>query len=218
MENLNTSTNLQQKITSFLETHIVIYQFLRFACIGFLNTALNFLILNTLSKALNINQGLPLGAVEALGFAAAVVQSYLWNKTWTFGNEQGVTLWRNVIRLVFVGLLGFLGVVFVFVGSRFSAPWVFYLAILVIYLIFESVLWRHFGFHMSDWDHAGHSFLIFFVVTLVGLGLNVALISVVSSNLHLTHTDLDKNIAAALATGVSLFWNFVGYKIFVFKK
>ena len=218
METINIPASFQNKVTSFLEARLVIYQFLRFVCIGFLNTALNFLILNTLSKALGISQGFSLGAVGVVGFSAAVIQSYLWNRTWTFGSEVGVSLWRNVVRLIFVGLLGFLGVIFVFVGSRFSAPWLFYLTLLIVYLVFEAMLWRHFGFHMSDWDHAGHSFLIFFVVTLVGLGINISLISVISSNLHLTHTDLDKNIAAALATLVSLFWNFVGYKVFVFKK
>ena len=211
-------SNFEKVVVGFLEKHNIIYQFLRFACIGFLNTALNFLILNTVSKALSINQGLPLGLVEALAFVAAVVQSYLWNRTWTFGNEQGVSLWKNVLRLLGVGALGVLAIVFVLIGSKFSAAWLFYLTLLVVYLIFEKVLWRAFGFHLSEFNHEGHSFLAFFIVTLIGLGINVWLISLVSSSVHLTHSDLDKNIAAAVATCVSLIWNFIGYKLIVFKK
>lgn len=210
--------NLEQKVTGFLESRPVIYQFLRFACIGFLNTALNFLVLNTVSKALNISQGLPLGLVAAAAFSLAVVQSYLWNKTWTFGAETGVSLWKNVVRLATVGILGIVAIIFVLIGSRASAPATFYFGVLVVYLILEGVIWRVFGFHMSDWHHEGHSFLVFFIVTLIGLGINSGLITVISSHLHLTHTDLDKNIAAVLATGVSLFWNFTGYKVVVFKK
>jgi putative flippase GtrA len=90
---------------------------------------------------------------------------------------------------------------------------------LAVFLIVEKLLWSHFGFHMSDWDHVGHSFAVFFTVTLIGLGINSTLSSVVSTHLHLTKiVDLDKNIAVAIATGASLIWNFTGYKIVVFKK
>ena len=210
--------NVQQKISHFLETHLVIYQFLRFGCIGLLNTALNFLVLNSLSKALGISQGFNLGLVEAVAFVAAVIQSYLWNRTWTFGNEQSITLWKNFVRLVLVGALGAIAIIFVLVGSKFSASALYYLGVMIVYLIFESVLWRAFGFHLSDFNHESHSFIAFFLVTLIGLGINVGIISVISANLHLTGTDLDKNIAAVLATCISLFWNFVGYKVIVFKK
>ncbi len=205
-------------LAAFLEKHIVIYQFMRFACIGFLNTALNFLVLNTVSKALNINKGWELGAVAVLGFSLAVIQSYLWNRTWTFGSEQGVSLAKNVVRLLTVGLLGAVAIVLVLIGSNFDAPFYYYAGVLIAYLIVETVIWKAFGFHMSDFDHQSHSFVVFTIVTLVGLGINFALISVVSQNLQLTGKDLDKNIAAILATGVSLFWNFTGYKLVVFKK
>src|SRR6185437_7352954 len=104
-------------------------------------------------------------------------------------------------------------IILVLISSKVSAPWYVYLGLLVVYLIFEKVFWRYFGFHLSDWNHEGHSFVSFFIVTLIGLGINVWLISVISTNLHITGSDLDKNIAAALATAVSLFWNFVGYKV-----
>ena len=206
------------KITGFLERFPVIYQFLRFGCIGALNTGLNFLILNTLSKALGVSQGWPLGGVEVVAFVGAVIQSYFWNRTWTFGSEQGVSIIKNFIRLVMVGALGFLAFVFVLIGSKFFAPWYFFAIELVVYLVFESALWRTFGFHISDWNHESHSFFIFFLVTLIGLGINTVLVSVISLHLHLTHTDLDKNISAFLAVCVSLFWNFIGYKLIVFKK
>ena len=206
------------KLTNFLQERPIIYQFLRFGCIGFLNTGLNFLILNTVSKALNITQGWPLGGVAILGFIGAVIQSYPWNRTWTFGGETGVSLVKNIQRLASIGFLGILALVIIFVSSAFSPPYYFYLVLLVIYLIIETMLWRSFGFHMSDWNHESHSFLIFFIVTLIGLAINSSLVSVISLHLHITGTDLDKNIATALATGVSLFWNFTGYKLVVFKK
>jgi putative flippase GtrA len=220
MENIQTAplTPFENKITHFLEQRPVVYQFLRFACIGFLNTGLSFLVVNTISKFLNISQGWELGSVVGVGFVCAVIQSYPWNRTWTFGGEQGVTLWKNLMRLFMVGLLGVFALAFVLFASRYSAPAISYFIILIIYIIIENLLWRNFGFHMSDWDHVGHSFLIFFIVTLIGLGINSSLSSVLSPHIHLTRSDLDKNIAVALATGASLIWNFLGYKIIVFKK
>jgi putative flippase GtrA len=206
------------QVTHFLETHNIIYQFLRFACIGFLNTGLSFLVVNTISKFFNISQGIPYGLIVGIGFICAVVQSYPWNKTWTFGGESGVSLWTNVVRLFSVGALGFAALLFVLLASGHSAPAWSYLIFLAAYLITEDVLWRHFGFHLSDWDHEGHSFLIFFIVTAVGFFINSGLSALLSVHIHLTHTDLDKNIATALATGVSFIWNFSAYKIVVFKK
>jgi len=217
MENIQ-PLSFKQKFVQFLEHRPVIYQFLRFACIGFLNTGLNFLVVNTISKFLGITQGWKLSAVVAVGFVCSVIQSFPWNRTWTFGREAGVSFWKNIMRLFSVGALGVGALIFVLIASRFSAPAWAYLVVLIFYLVFEDVLWKHFGFHMSDWDHVGHSFVIFFIVTLIGLGINSGLSGIISVHLHLTHTDLDKNIAVALATAVSLFWNFVGYKVIVFRK
>ncbi len=218
MENTSASVPLSQQVSAFLEKHLVIYQFLRFGCIGVMNTALNFLLLNIISKALGVSQGLPYGIIDIFTFSLAIIQSYLWNRTWTFGNETGVNLTKNFIRLVLVGLLGSLAMIFVLVGSKFNASALYFLIILIVYLIFESVLWRGFGFHLSDWNHESHSFLIFFVITFIGLGINVALVSFLSLHVHVTRSDLDKNLATILATLVSLFWNFIGYKVIVFKK
>ena len=211
-------SNSHQQLTHFLETHSVIYQFLRFACIGLLNTGLSFLVVNTVSKFFAISQGVPYGAIVGVGFVCAVIQSYPWNKTWTFGGETGVSLWKNIVRLFSVGVLGFAALLFVVVASTLSAPAWSYLIFLIAYLIIEEVLWQRFGFHLSNWNHEGHSFLIFFVVTAVGVFINSGLSAVLSVHIHISHSDLDKNIATALATGISLIWNFIGYKVVVFKK
>ncbi len=220
MENISQNNRVTpgRKITELLEKYPVVYQFLRFACIGLLNTALNFLILNTVSKALGISQGWQLGAIDIFSFSIAIVQSYLWNRTWTFGTEAGSSLLKNFIRLVLVGLLGSFAVIAVLLFSSFSAPWYYFFTTLIIYLIAEIVLWRSFDFHLSDWNHESHSFIIFAAVTFGGLLINVTLVSLISLHLHITNTDLDKNIATILATCVSLFWNFIGYKVVVFRK
>lgn len=67
----------------------------------------------------------------------------------------------------------------------------------------------------------GASFITFFLVTLVGLGVNTAIVFIMTTFMSPAFgvsPGLWANIAKALATGVSLFWNFAGYKIIVFKQ
>ncbi|MBX4191376.1 MAG: hypothetical protein KW804_01085, partial [Candidatus Doudnabacteria bacterium] len=125
----------------------------------------------------------------------------------------------NFFRLILVGTLGAVFIISVLAGSRYQISWYYFLIMLCVYLYLESVLWRRFGFHLSDWNHEGHSFMIFFIVTFVGFLINFTLVTFVSVHLHITQiADLDKNIAKVIATAVSLFWNFTGYKLIVFKK
>ena len=44
----------ESQLTELLHRRPVIMQFMRFACIGFLNTGLDFLVFNTIFKALGI--------------------------------------------------------------------------------------------------------------------------------------------------------------------
>lgn len=62
----------------------VIPQFAKFVAVGFLNTAIDFGILNLLSRASGITAGFIIGGVNLPGFLVAVFNSYLWNKFWVF--------------------------------------------------------------------------------------------------------------------------------------
>lgn len=220
MEQTNTNEKLSNKIIRILQSYPIVLQLLRFAAIGFLNTGLNFLIVNAVSKSLGINAGLNLGYVSGIGFAVATVQSYFWNRYWAFSSQQTVALWKNFVRLVLVGALGALAVLFVLFGSSFSAPAIYYLIIFGLFAVLELILWNTFELQKNPpTAQAKQEFIAFLVVSLIGLAINSLMIGIVSSSMHLTaNPDLNKNLAKILATFVSLFFNFVGYKIFVFKK
>jgi len=64
-------------------------------------------------------------------------------------------------------------------------------------------------------------FSLFLIVSIVGVIINTVIVRVITTNvpIQLNLTPREWLIAAKLAaTGVSLIWNFVGYKLFVFKK
>jgi putative flippase GtrA len=212
---------MYQTIEQLLIRRPVILQLLRFAAIGVLNTAIDFIVLNFVSKTLGITSGTQLGTINIIGVIVALIQSYYWNRYWTFGFGQTTDLVKNFFRLVAVGLIGVIGFVAVLIGVNFGALPIYYLFILIAFVIAEIVAWIMFGLHKTDTPSANHQFLTFLVVSAVGVLINSSLIAVVSGYLatgaYFSNPDLAKNIAKVAATAVSLIWNFVGYKLIVFR-
>jgi len=131
-------------------------QFGKFAAVGFLNTAIDFGILNLLSSATGITAGLYLGGINVPAVAVALANSYFWNKFWVFNAGGGSTA-SDLPKFIAVSVGAILvnsGIVAI--GTGFPAP---------------------FGLSAEAW----------------------------------------LNAAKVLATVASFLWNFVGYKIFVFR-
>jgi putative flippase GtrA len=61
-----------------------IYQFVKFIIVGFLNTAIDFGVLNFLSLYTGLTSGFIIGGVNVPGFVIAATNSYFWNKFWVF--------------------------------------------------------------------------------------------------------------------------------------
>lgn len=210
--------SLSQKMTDLLQRKPVILQLLRFVAIGVLNTALDFLILNFFTQAFNIKSGFGLGSINVPGFLLAVVQSYFWNKYWTFGSTaETISAVKNFFRLVLVGVIGFLAFVLAVLGAKMVAPAYFYLFVLVIYVIIQVVILHSFGFFGQQSSNQKGSFLPFFLVSVVGLIINSVLLALVSNQGLVANEQLNVNIAKIVATFGSLIWNFIGYKLIVFK-
>jgi putative flippase GtrA len=209
-------SNFSQKITGLLQKYPVVLQLCRFAAIGFLNTGLSFVLANLVSKYFGIEQGSGLGLSSGVGFLCATVQSYYWNKNWAFG-QQNAPLLQNFFRLVIVGVVGVVTLGLVYFGSKFLAPYYYYIILLLVFIAVELVLW--FAFKLSSATASQNPVLSFFVVSLIGFFINYLIASQFSVAVHLTaNADLNKNLALVAATCISLIWNFIGYKIFVFKK
>lgn len=210
---------ITEEFSQFLERKPIVLQIIKFGAIGVLNTALDFLVLNWLSKIFGISSGSKLGTLNIVGFALAVVQSYFWNRYWAFSGEQTVSFLKNFTRLVLVGAVGFVAFGLALLGSKNYATPVYFFIIFIVYVIAEVVLWYNFGFSKIKLTEQKQQFVAFLLVSLVGLFINSLLVGNISSRVFLGHNaDLSKNIAKLVATFGSLLWNFVGYKLFVFKK
>jgi len=131
-------------------------QFIKFAIVGFLNTTIDFGILNFISLKFHIYSGVKIIGVNPLSFIVAGTNSFLLNKYFTF-NEKTKIEAGEVLRFAFIVVTGmFINTGIVFLATNY--------------------------------------------VNFNGLSEGQVL-----------------NLGKALATGISLFWNFFGMRIFVFK-
>jgi len=134
-------------------------QFAKFVAVGFLNTAIDFGILNLLSSASGVQAGFIIGGVNVPGFTIAIFNSYLWNQLWVFrGRRHGEGLFHDFPKFLAVIIGG------VLINS----------GIVIFLTTFVHPLW---WFSPGQW----------------------------------------LNIAKALATVVTLVWNFIGFKFLVFR-
>jgi len=68
----------------------VIYQFIKFAETGVLNTFIDMGILSLLSGLTGITSGAWLVPLNTVSFFCATTNSYYWNKLWTFQRGKGI--------------------------------------------------------------------------------------------------------------------------------
>ncbi|OGD89149.1 hypothetical protein A3I53_03195 [Candidatus Curtissbacteria bacterium RIFCSPLOWO2_02_FULL_40_13b] len=132
----------------------ILWQIAKFALVGFLNTAIDFGILNFLSVIFSVTKGAGIIPINAVSVSFAIINSFYWNKDWVF-------------------------------ASRKQA-----------------------------------NFITFAIITVIGLSINTAIVYILTTFFRPTIVDsptLWANFAKALATIVSMVWNFLGYRFIVFR-
>ncbi|MBU1015405.1 GtrA family protein [Patescibacteria group bacterium] len=137
----------------------MLLQLSRFLLVGALNTFMDLGILNLLIWSTAITAGVWFSAFKGFSFAIAVINSYFWNKFWTFRAQKKEGAGGEFLQFLVVSVFGFL--VNVGVAS--------------------------------------------FAVNAVGPMFGIA-------------PPLWANIGALLATVAAMTWNFLGYKLVVFRK
>lgn len=80
------------------EAKKTLWQIVKFAIVGVLNTAVDFAVFQTLNLTLGW-----VYAAQVLGYTAGVINSYLWNSNWTF-REQRTRSFREIALFLLVNL------------------------------------------------------------------------------------------------------------------
>ncbi len=65
--------------------HSVVHQYLRYICVGVINTLVTLLVIFLCKSILGINPWWS----NAIGYVAGVVNSFIWNKKWVFRSKRG---------------------------------------------------------------------------------------------------------------------------------
>lgn len=151
--------NLALWLVSLLSRFIPVFlQVAKFAAVGGLNTLLDLGVLNVLILISGVATGYWYPMFKGISFVIANINSYFWNKHWTFGVSDSANI------------------------KEFSQ---------------------------------------FLTVSIIGFGINVSIASLIVNIIGAPENISPErwaNIGALSATIISLVWNFIGYKFFVFKK
>ncbi len=137
-------------------------QFARFVAVGFLNTAIDFGILNVLNMLTGVSSGFWVAVLNVPGFLIAVVNSYLWNKLWVFQDRhEGESLFHDFPKFFAVIVSGLIingGIVYgmtTLVGPMFDLSPERWLNISKVLATAISLVWNFAGlkflvFHPED--------------------------------------------------------------------
>ncbi len=146
-------------ISQFLARYIPFFNQLgKFVAAGVLNTALDFSVLNFVSRATGITAGVVVGWVNVPGFVIAVINGYLWQRLWVFPR-------LDAERHIFIDFPKFLVIT---IGGLLINSWV--IILVTTYLpIPETVreeVWLNVAKVIATaftlvWNFSGYKFVVF---------------------------------------------------------
>jgi putative flippase GtrA len=136
---------LGQKLSAMIP---IMFQLSKFAAVGFLNTAINFGVLNSASILTGITSGLLAGGINVPGTIVAASNSYVWNKLWVFRKPD-----TQVDKNFFNDVPKFALITFIGLGANS-----------LIIVAFTSYLDPMFGVTKEVWLNIGK-----FIATVIGV-------------------------------------------------
>ena len=182
-----------------------------------------FAVFNFLTNYFQIFKGPAVGLFATASFLTAVIHSFFWNRHLVFRQAgERTSLLKDFAQFGILGALGATAIIIIGFGTDKQYQPIFYLLLLFLIFICEVIFW--YGFSVGKNIPAKKSsqeFLLFVGITAVGLLINSSLVIVITDYIA-PQLGLGAGtwafLAKAAATGVSLVWNFAGYKLFIFKK
>lgn len=209
-------------IELFKKYQQLIYQFSRFLGIGFLNTGVDYSIINILIAVTTIASGPKFAVLKVISFSVAVIHSYYWNKYWAFMKVQE-NFFNFLVKVAIAGITGVAIVAAAIYGSGRQFSSLYFVMLLLALFVAEAVLWRAFKLNLVvvEKQKNGEQFTLFIMVSIIGALFAAGIVWIMTSAVQPmfgANPRLWANIANAVSVVFVLFWNFFGYKLLVFKK
>ena len=86
----------------------VVFQVAKFLGTGTLNMFLDLGVLNFLMFVFGISSGFLFSIFKGVSFICAAINSYIWNKFWTFGKKETTDAPKEFLQFFAVAIIGFL--------------------------------------------------------------------------------------------------------------
>lgn len=123
----------------------------KFAAVGVLNTLIDFGVLNVLSLTFQAFSGPIVALFNAIGFIIANINSYAWNKYWTFqsASRRGATEIVHFFAISLVGILINTGIVYgatTFISSPGGISLSQWENAAKLMATISSLIWNFFGY------------------------------------------------------------------------
>jgi len=192
-------------------------QFIKFLIAGANNTSIDFLILNILMIVSNIYSGSLVILFNCISFSIAVTNSYLVNRFWAF-NQVEVKKIRNVqFFLIPIILL-------ILLNLKFLKNNIFLIFLIILFfaivIFVDSYIVKNY-LNKNELSKSSTEFGKFVFLTLIGMIINSGILYILTSFVNPffgLSVVLWANFSKAIATIISLFWNFFSYRTFIFKR
>jgi putative flippase GtrA len=84
------------------------FQLAKFGAVGAANFAVDFGVLNLLIFATGVASGWTFTLFKSISFVVAVINSFIWNKKWTFKKKGGEGTGKDFFQFLFVSVIGLL--------------------------------------------------------------------------------------------------------------
>ena len=135
----------------------VVHQFSKFTLVGSLNFLIDMGVLNFLIFYTGISAGLTQSVFKGISFTAAVINSYVWNKFWTFDHATTKGVGKEFFQFLVISTIGF----FINLGVDY-----FFVNIVHPFFGMYAKSWAQFSAMIASiialfWNFIGYKFIVF---------------------------------------------------------
>ena len=128
-------------------------------------------------------------------------------------NKKNTSLWQQIVRFAVVGGSAFVidyGIM-VLLTEAFGVYYLIYSAVsFSVSVIFNYLLSVHWVFNVTDDRSQTQDFMVFIILSVIGLGINQFIMWVAVDKLHIFYM-----LSKIGATGVVMVYNFITRKVFL---
>jgi putative flippase GtrA len=187
---------------------------------GLIFGALLPIVLKNMNIAITFNKGVVIAIFFTFLAAAGIYVGYLLSRflpfIFQFAKFGAIGVANFAVDIGILNLLIFLS------GTAVGVAYTIFKVISFTFAVTNSYIWnKYWAFHKESTKEAAKEFLGFISISVIGLILNALIASIlvnVVGPLGGISVKTWASVSAAFASVCVMFWNFIGYKFWVFKK